>query len=321
MRRLNPAAAAYDATRFDADLTTLVGRALAPGERLAVAISGGPDSLALLLLAQAALGTRVMALTVDHGLRAAAAGEAVMVAGVCAARGIGHETLHWRGSKPAANLQAAARDARYGLMRDWCAAHGVGWLATAHHQDDIAETLLLRLARGAGLAGLSGPRGRRDLGSGVTLLRPVLGATHAQLCALVGAAGLTAVDDPANHAPRFDRTAARALLAATPWLGAARLAASARHLAQAEAALDWAARLAWASRVTDDGALWLDCAGLPDEITRRVVLRAIGQLNPDARPRGPDIERFTAALAAGRTATLAGVQGRGGTRWKLRCLC
>lgn len=316
MRRLSPPAT--DAAHFDAELTRLRGHPWAAGERIAVAVSGGPDSLALLLLAHAALGSRVVVLTVDHGLRADAAAEAAMVGKVCAARGIDRVTLRWEGAKPAANLQAAARDARYALMRDWCAAHGVDWLATAHHRDDVAETLLMRLARGAGLAGLSGPRPRRDLGQGVTLLRPLLDATHADLVALVAAAGLQAVDDPANRSPRFDRTAARALLAATPWLDPARLAASAAHLAQAETALDWAAGLAWDSRVEAEGdVLTLDVAGLPDEITRRVLLRGLRTLNPDATPRGPDVERLMAACAAGRTATLAGVQARGGGRWRL----
>jgi len=315
------AATRVDAATFDAELTRLCGRPFAPGARLAVAVSGGPDSLALLLLAHAALGSRVVALTVDHGLRAEAAAEAAMVGEICAARGIDHVTLHWEGAKPAANLQAAARDARYALLRDWCAVNGVCWLATAHHRDDVAETLLLRLARGAGLAGLSGPRPRRALGHGVTLLRPLLGATHVQLVALVRAAGLTAVDDPANRSPRFDRTAARALLATTPWLDPTRLAASARHLGQAEAALDWAAGLAWDSRVETEGdMLWLDVTGLPYEIARRVLLRGLRTLNPGTTPRGPDVERLMAACAAGRTATLAGVQARGGVRWRLRRL-
>ncbi|TFU01363.1 tRNA lysidine(34) synthetase TilS [Polymorphobacter arshaanensis] len=319
MRRLSPPAT--DAAHFDAELTRLRGRPWAADERIAIAVSGGPDSLGLLLLAHAALGTRTVALTVDHGLRADAAAEAAMVADVCAARGIDHVTLRWEGAKPAANLQAAAREARYALMRDWCAAHGVNWLATAHHRDDVAETLLMRLARGAGLAGLIGPRPHRDLGQGVTLLRPLLGATHAELVALVAATGLQAVDDPANHAPRFDRTGARALLAATPWLDPDRLARSAQHLAQAETALGWAAGLAWNSRVEVEGdVLWLDVAGLPDEITRRVLLRALRTLSPDATPRGPDIERLMAACAAGHAATLAGVQVRGGPRWRLRRL-
>ena len=137
----------------------------------------------------------------------------------------------------------------------------------------------------------------------------------------MAAAGLVAVDDPANHAPRFARTGARTLLAATPWLDPAALAASARHLGEAEAALVWTAALAWDSRVAADGALlWIDAAGLPDDLVRRLLVRALTTLNPAAAPRGPDVARLQAACAAGGTATLAGVQARGGPRWRLRRL-
>ena len=302
-----------------AAVAALIGRPLGDGERLAVAVSGGPDSLALLLLAQAAFGARIVALTVDHGLRTEAATDAATVGAVCAARGVEHDVLRWTGVKPAGNLQAAAREARYRLMRDWCAANGVAWLATAHHRDDIAETLLLRLARGSGLAGLSGPRRSRDLGRGVTLLRPLLTRSHAELAAVAAAAGLTPADDPANRDPRFDRSAARAALAATPWLAAERLAASAAHLRAAEAALDWAAARAWDSRAAvTPHAVSVDAGGLPQELARRLVVRALAELAPQAVPRGPDIVRLLDALTAGRTATLAGIEARGGTIWRFR---
>lgn len=285
--------------------------------RLAVAVSGGPDSLALLLLAHAAFDAKIVVLTVDHGLRRGSADEAAMVARVCSARGIAHATLVWQGVKPTANIQAAARDARYALMADYCVAHGIMWLATAHHADDQAETLLLRLARGSGMGGLSGIRARRALGSGVTLLRPLLGARRATLHALVDAAGLDPVDDPANRSPAYDRTVARALLAANAWLDASRLAAVARHLAEAEAALAWAADLAWDSRVEATAEeVRVDGAGLPGELRRRLVVRALTQFG--AAPRGPGIERLIARLAGGSSATLAGIQARGGDKWTFR---
>ena len=217
-------------------VAALIGRPLGAGEVVAVAVSGGPDSLALLLLAHAAFGPpRVAALTVDHRLRPEAAAEAAQVAGIAAGLGVRHATLSWDDPKPAGNLQAAARTARYALMGRWCADHGVGWLMTAHHRGDVAETLLLRLARGAGLAGLAGPRARRVLRPGGELLRPLLDVDPAALAAVVADAGLTALDDPSNHAARFDRTRARALLARTGWLALARLGAAAAHLADAEA--------------------------------------------------------------------------------------
>ena len=299
------------------EVAALIGRPLGEDESFAVAVSGGPDSLALLLLAHAAFGHQVQALTVDHGLRDASAGEAAMVAGVCAARAIPQETLVWRGEKPGANRQAAARAARYDLMRDWCAANGIAWLATAHHADDVAETLLMRLARGSGSGGLSGIRSRRDLGQGVTLLRPLLGRRRAELAAMVTSAGLSAADDPSNRDLHYDRTQARALLTGTPWLFAERLASSAANLRDAEAALDWTAALAWDSRVEvlpDWTAI--DAAGLPTELARRLVQRALAVLGACAE--GPQVTRMIAVLQAGGTSTLGAVQGRGGDRWTFR---
>lgn len=290
-------------------------RALGLGEDgpLAVAVSGGPDSLALLLIAHRAFPGRLRALTVDHGLRDGSAGEAAMVATACAGLGVPHATLAWTGDKPRASLQAAARDARYALMDDWCATNGVAWLLTAHHADDQAETLLMRLARGSGSAGLAGIRARRVLPAGTTLLRPLLGVRRSALHEIVAASGLAPVDDPANRDPRHDRTGARATLAATPWLDPVRLAAAAAHLAEAEAALDWTARLAWDSRVTIGEAVVIDVAGLPPEIRRRLVVRALA-LSGDS-PDGPAIDRMIADLAAGGTATLAGIRGVGGPMW------
>jgi len=295
---------------FAAAVAGLIGRPLGD-ERFAVAVSGGPDSLALLSLACAAFGTQVVALTVDHGLRPAAAAEAAAVADHAAGLGVTHVILRWDGPKPTANLQAAARAARYRLLTAWCAANGVRWLATAHHRDDQAETLLLRLARGAAVGGLSGIRRVRDLGHGVTLLRPLLDAAKADLAAVVAAAGWTAVDDPANRAVRFDRTHARALLATRPWLDPARLAASADALAAAEAALAWTAERAWAGRVmVTERAVTVDAAGLPDELTRRLLVRAVTLLAPSAVLRGEAVTRLMGRLAAGSGATVAGVAVR-----------
>ncbi len=296
----------------------LLGRPLG-GDEFAVAVSGGPDSLALLLLAHAAFGSQLRALTVDHGLRDESASEAAAVAERCAALGVSHTTLRWAGPHPAANLQAAARAARYRLMGDWCRAHGVGVLATAHHRDDAAETLLLRLARGSGLSGLTGIRSRRDL-DGVTLIRPLLGVSKAALATVVAAAGWCPADDPANHSLAFDRTRARAMLATTPWLRAERLAASAAHLVDAEAALAWAADLAWRSRAKVDGdTVTLDAGGLPHDLTRRLLLRGIAELAPGRTPRGEAVERLLVKLGSGGGGTLAGVAARTtAQQWRLR---
>ena len=296
-----------DGAGFAAAVEALAGCPLRPDERLAVAVSGGPDSLALLLLAHQAFAGRVSALTVDHGLRTEAAQEAASVAAQCARLGVEHATLRWDGAKPAANLQAAARAARYRLMGEWCAAQGIAWLATAHHADDQAETLLLRLARGAGLAGLTGIRPRRTVASGVELIRPLLGVRRDDLARLIADHGLGSVDDPSNRDDRFDRTRARALLAATEWLDAERLAAVSSNLAAAEAALTWTADLAWCSRaVVRDGRVELDAGGLPRELRRRLLLRALSQPEGAAAPRGEEIERLLDRLDAGGGGTLGG---------------
>ena len=289
-------------------VTALLGRPLGPDEPFAVALSGGPDSLALLLLARRAFGDRVRAVTVDHGLRPASAAEADDVAAHAATLDLPHATLRWDGPHPAANIHAAARAARYRLMAEWCAASGIAWLATAHHRDDQAETILLRLARGSGSGGLSGIRPQRKLAPGVTLLRPVLTRTKAELGAIVAAAGWVAIDDPSNRAERFDRTHARALLANTPWLDPARLATAAAALAEVEAAVDWTSGVAWAGRatITADG-ITVDAAGLPRELERRLLVRALVALSPAATPRGPDVDRLLDRLAAGRGGTLAGI--------------
>lgn len=300
-------------------LTNALGRPLAADARLAVAVSGGPDSLALLWLAAAAFPGRTTALTVDHGLRAGSAAEAAAVAARCATLGVPHATLVWADPDARRNVQAMARAARYALMGNWCAAHCVDVLLTAHHLDDQAETLLLRLARGSGTGGLAGIRGSRALCPGVRLVRPLLGVRRATLATVVAAAGWDAVDDPANHDVRHDRTAARALLAGTPWLSPPRLAAAAAHLGAAEAALDWAAARAWAGGASvTANCIGLDVAGLPDELVRRMVVRAVGLLAADARLDGGRVAALVRLLADGKTATLAGIVARGGTIWQFR---
>jgi len=297
-------------------VASLLGRPLAASEPVAVAVSGGPDSLALLLLAERAFGPATRALTVDHGLRPESAAEAAGVAGICARLGVPHATLVWTGAKPAANRQAAARAARYRLMGDWCAANGVAVLMTAHHADDQAETLLMRLARGSGSAGLAGIRMVNKINPEVTLLRPLLDMRCKMLKNLVADAGLAAIDDPSNADPAYDRTAARAVLAGVPWLDPRRLAASAAHLREADDALAWAADLGWRSRATRDrGAILVDAAGLPDELVRRLVVRALAELGV-ADPDGPAVARLIVRLAADGTATLGGVRASGGAVWR-----
>ncbi len=306
------APAANILSRFAADLAALV-----PDEtRLGVAVSGGPDSLALLLLAAAARPGMVEAATVDHGLRREARAEAEFVASVCERLAIPHHVLRAR-VPPGASVQAQARTARYRVLGAWAIECDLGAIASGHHADDQAETLLMRLARGAGLSGLAATRRRRVLEPGVTLVRPLLDWRRADLRAIVAAAELTPVDDPANRDPRHDRTRFRGLLAEADWADAERLASSARWLADADEAIEWAMEGLIASRLAqDDAGTSVDTAGLPRELQRRLLLAAFDRMAAP-RPRGPELDRALAALAAGRTITLSGLKLRGGEPWTL----
>lgn len=277
---------------------------------IGLAVSGGGDSLAMLHLAHRA-GLALRAVTVDHGLRPESAAEAARVAEICAALGVPHDRLrwHWDGK---GNLQDEARRARRALIAAWARGHGLAAVALAHSQDDVAETFLMRLARGAGVDGLSAmaPSWQE---AGVTWLRPLLSTSRAALRAWLSARGLTWVDDPSNDNPRFTRVTARRALSHLAPLGltAPRLAEVARHLAEARAALDSATDAAWTRCLSDHGlALRLDpavLAGEPAEIRRRLVQRLVLHIAPaDYAPRGPEIARLTERLLAGQGGTLAG---------------
>lgn len=290
--------------RFRADMVPLAGAA---PERLGLAVSGGPDSLALLLLARAAFPGAVAAATVDHGLRTESAAEAAFVADLCERLDMPHVTLR-ADTGIEGNIQSGARALRYRLLGGWAREAGLSCLLTAHHADDQAETLLMRLLRGSGVAGLAAVRARTRI-AGIEVIRPLLGWRRTELAAIVVDAGLAAIDDPSNADPRFDRARLRGRLAETDWLDALALARSAAALAEAEEALDWAAARLHAERAHAEGAtLRIDMGELPVELRRRLVLRALAALAPDAAPRGAELDRLLAALTAGRTATLAGIR-------------
>ena len=299
--------------RFSTGLDALVpARA-----KVGIAVSGGPDSLALLLLAAAARPGLVEAATVDHRLRAESGADAAMVAEVCAGLGVPHQTLPLSWDAPAANVQARARVERYRALGEWAAGRELAAVATAHHLDDQAETLLMRLARGAGVAGLAGVRRRRMLARNVMLVRPLLDWRRAELEAVAAAAGLEPVDDPANRDESHDRTRARAFLAGCDWPEPARLAASAANLADAEDALQFAAAKLYRERHRMDGeAALIDAHGLPRELKRRLLLIAI-QARGAPAPRGADLMRLIGVLERGGTATLAGLKVEGGGTWRL----
>lgn len=302
--------------RFERDLAAAADD---QGPR-AIAVSGGADSLALLLLAAAASPDAVRAATVDHGLRAESAEEAAMVAQVCAALGVGHETLRVAVAAGGDGLQAAARSARYAAFTAWMDRHGLTTLLTAHHADDQAETLLMRLQRGSGVGGVAGVRRRSPVpGSGgrLTVARPLLGWRRSELAAIVAAAGLAPVDDPSNADIHFDRARLRRRLAETPWLDVAALARSAAALAEADSALEaTAARLFEERARVAHGRVDLDADGVPAELQRRLVSSCLRAVAPEAAPRGEQLTALLAGLAAGEIRTLAGVKCSGGKVWR-----
>jgi tRNA(Ile)-lysidine synthase len=302
--------------RFRRDLDSL---GVPPG-RVAVAVSGGPDSLALLLLASAARPGMIEAATVDHGLRPESGAEALHVAAICAALGCPHRILAVAVPAGGEGLQGEARRERYRALAGWMAVAGISILLTAHHADDQAETLLMRLLRGSGVAGLAGIRARLPVpgsdGGGI-LFRPLLAWRREELAAIVREAGIDAIDDPSNADAAFDRVRIRRRLAETPWLAADAIARSAGALAAADEALEAMADLLFEERVVQSGdGLVLRPAGLPADLLRRVALRCLRRIAPGAAPRGEQIGALIDQLERGCTVTLAGVKCTGGAEFR-----
>jgi len=313
-----PAAEAI--ARFAADLDALLN----PGERLGVAVSGGPDSLALLLLATAARPNLVSAASVDHGLREGSRGEAEEVARLCAEIGVAHDILviDWP-NKPTSALQERARDARYAALGQWAVAQGLGAVATGHHADDQAETLVMRLVRGAGVRGLAAMRPISPLPENgeVALIRPLLGWRRADLTAIVSASGVSPADDPSNSDEQHERVRIRRLVAANEWLDPAALAASAAHLAAADEAIEYAVAREYANVQSDGKNFRYDPRDTPPELRRRVAARIIAALASEGDGgtlRGRELDRLMAQIEAGSSATLRGVVADGGPLWRFR---
>lgn len=282
--------------------------------RVGVAVSGGGDSLALLhLMADWAAegGPLPLAVTVDHALRPESGAEAAAVGRACAARGIAHEVLcwHWDGR---GNLQDAARRARQRLIAGWARAQGLGAVALGHTADDQAETVLLRLARGSGVDGLSGMAPRRRA-LGIDWLRPLLAVRREALRAELTARGAAWAEDPSNEMDRFARTRARQALAALAPLGIGveGLAATAGRMRMARAALARQAHdAARAIATIDAGGVVFDRAGLealPEETRLRLVAHALSWVaSADYRPRLAALRGALAQALSGRAATLHG---------------
>jgi tRNA(Ile)-lysidine synthase len=295
-----------------------------PRPLLAVAVSGGADSMALVLLAHdwaRARKGRIVALTVDHGLRPAARAEARQVARWMKARGIAHRVLTWRGAKPKTGIQAAAREARYKLLIDWCRAEGALHLLLAHTRDDQAETVLLRLAAGSGPHGLAAMPLVHETAA-ARIVRPLLEVPRAQLKASLRARDQGWIEDPSNRDERYARVRVRRLLEESGDGGGrahAAIARAAGELGRFRATQERkiAALLARSIELFPAGYARLDPAALssaPAEIGWRALsalLATVGGL--DYPPRGEAVRDLHAALSAGRL-------GRGRTLARCRLL-
>jgi tRNA(Ile)-lysidine synthase len=278
-----------------------------------LAVSGGPDSVALMRLA-AQVGRRsrvsVTVATVDHGLRPESRAEAETVGAWAAACGLPHRILSWTGRKPRTGVQEAAREARYRLLAGLADEVGASHLLTAHTLDDQAETILMRLSRGTGVGGLAGMRAETAF-SGVVLARPFLCVPKARLVATCRARGWPFVEDPSNADPRFARARWRRIMPALAEEGltAERLGALAVRAQRAEEALEArAAAVLEAARISAGrGRLDLDGAALlaePEAILLRIVARGIVAV-AGARSRPVRLDRFEAHVLAGLRPALA----------------
>jgi tRNA(Ile)-lysidine synthase len=275
---------------------------------IVLAVSGGPDSVALMWLAarwrrSLKSGPRLIAVTIDHGLRTEAAREARDVKRLAKTLDLPHHTLRWTGAKPKTGLPAAARAARYQLLAQAARKHGATHIVTAHTRNDQAETLLMRMLRGSGIAGLAG-MARESERDGVVLARPLLDVSKAQLIATLQKARIAFADDPTNRDPAFTRPRLRALMPALAEEGgdARNLARLAARLARANAAIEilvdgaeryLALKAGGASRDGFDAALFV---AMPEEIRLRLLKRAIDRVGHEGPAELGKVETLLAAL-------------------------
>lgn len=293
-------------------IETVIGT---PPAVIGVAVSGGGDSMALLHLLHLWASDKpvtVQAVTVDHGLRKAAADEAQGVAEFCARIGVEHCILQWTGWDGSGNLQDQARRARYGLMTAWAQARGIEVMALGHTADDQAETVLMRLARGSGVDGLSGMQPVRKA-DGIAWGRPVLDLYRQQLRDHLVRHDIQWVDDPSNEDERFDRVKARKVLTALAPLGidVERLAGTAQNLQVTRDYLEQQTEQAAREMATVEGGdVQLERGAfneLHPEIHARLLSHALCWVgSADYRPRRLALTQTQAALRLGKSSTLHG---------------
>lgn len=282
---------------------------------LVLAVSGGPDSTALMVLAtrwRNSLKTKpkLIAVTIDHGLREESKREAAEVARLARKLKIGHRTLRWKGRKPATGVQEAARAARYRLLGDAARRAGATHILTAHTLDDQAETVLIRMARGSGLTGLGAMARMSRLPSGgegaLTLVRPLLDIPKSRLVATLRAQKINYADDPSNRDPRFTRVRLRGLMEvlAHEGLDARRLTQLARRLKRAEAAIEQAVDCAATELAAPaNGSIVIEArafAELPAEIALRLLGRAVARTGDEGPVELGKLEALKSALDAAK---------------------
>lgn len=292
---------------------------------LVLAVSGGPDSLALMWLAarwRKALkrGPSLSVVTVDHGLRPEAAREAREVKDIARALDLPHRTVRWTGDKPTSGLPAAAREARYRLLARAAKAAGASHVMTAHTRDDQAETVLMRLSRGSGITGLAA-MARETEREGLMLARPLLSVPKQRLVATLTRAGVQFATDPSNRDLRFTRPRFRELmpLLAAEGCDSRNLARFAARAARADAALellvDGAERFL-ALRSDGQSSPGYDAAvfcGLAAEIRIRLLLRALARAGREGNPELGKVEALDLAIQA---AAVTVPSARGQTKLK-----
>ena len=290
---------------LEADEARSLLRPIEPYRHVLLAVSGGADSLALMLLAahwateQAHQGPQLSVATVNHGLRPEAAQEAASVSMMAKELGLSHTVLRWTGEKPSTGLQEAAREARYRLLKAHAETIGADAIVLAHHADDQAETVLMRLSAGSGLSGLAGmePEAQWD---GMILLRPFLAVPGARLRATVEAFGWKPIDDPSNRSDRFTRVRfrqARTILAAEG-LDAVRLGRLSLRMRRADQAIESAVIIAHQAHILPSSEGIRFAFGLFDE-PEEIVLRVIGQsigIMKDGNP--PELLRLETVVQA-----------------------
>lgn len=296
---------------------------------LILAVSGGPDSMALMWLMARwrramSRGPELIAVTIDHGLRPEAAREARDVKRLARALEISHRTLRWHGEKPKTGVPEAAREARYRLLAQAARSAGASHIVTAHTRDDQAETILMRLLRGSGIAGLAAMK-RESVREGAMLARPLLDVPKARLIATLDKAKIGYADDPTNRDLTFTRPRLRALLPALAAEGAdARaLARLAMRLSRANAAVEiladgaerYLAVTGQGRREPEQDAILFDAmafASLPEEIRLRLLMRAVNRFGHEGPAELGKLETLLAQLDRSFTDTAATGPRRGG---------